>query len=261
MVGLLTYKQKQAMLKDGYFKVPGVIPQVLIESAMRRINHSVGNGMNVSDMPTFRSQSFCPELVKSSVVTDLFNKTPVRSIVESLVGEGMAEPVDHGQIALRFPSLQDPPGAPSPHLDGMYTPQNGVREGTIGNFTMLVGVLLSPVRQSNAGNFTVWPGTHLLYEQYFREHGADSLLRGMPPVDLPQPVQTTGEPGDVFFVHYQLGHGVAPNVSPYSRYALFFRVVHKDHRIDWRAPMTDIWLHWPGIRDIAHPEQQIESTY
>ncbi|MBW7456950.1 hypothetical protein K0U00_23210, partial [Paenibacillus sepulcri] len=84
--------------------------------------------------------------------------------------------------------------------------------------------------------------------QYFREHGADSLLKGMPPVELPQPVQTTGEPGDVFLVHYQLAHSVAPNVSPFPRYAIFFRVTHVDHHKDWRAPMTDIWLHWPGVK-------------
>lgn len=246
----LTYEQKRSMLDHGYIHVPGVIPQAMVDDAMRHINHSVGQGMNVADMPIFRAQSFCPELQGQSAIADLYNKTPVADMVQGLLGEGASRPVGRGQIALRFPSLQDPPGEPRCHLDGMYTPTNGVPEGKISNFTMLVGVLLSPVRTSFAGNFTVWPGTHRMYEAYFREHGPESLLNGMPKVELPQPVQTTGEPGDVFLVHYQLAHGVAPNVSPFPRYAIFFRVKHVDHDNDWKAPMTDIWLHWPGIREI-----------
>jgi hypothetical protein len=46
-----------------------------------------------------------------------------------------------------------------------------------------------------------------------------------------------------------LAHGIAPNVSPHIRYAIFFRLSHEEHRADWKAPMTDLWLHWPGIRE------------
>jgi hypothetical protein len=246
----LSFEQKQAMLEKGFIHVPGVIPRLMTDEAMRHINHSIGEGMNPADIPIMRAQSFCPELQGKPVITDLFNRTPVKALVEDLIGEGTANPVNSGQIALRFPTLQDPPTRHGGHLDGMYSPNNGVNEGTISNFTMLVGVYLSPVLKADAGNFTVWPGTHRLYEQYFQEHGPESLLSGMPPVELPEPVQTTGEPGDVFLVHYQLAHGVAPNVSPFPRYAIFFRVKHIDHDKDWRTPMTDIWHHWPGIRSI-----------
>ncbi|SEO54600.1 hypothetical protein [Paenibacillus sp. OV219] len=246
----LTHKQKLSMLNDGYIYVPGVIPKIMVDQAVKHINHAIGEGMPPERMTTFRAQSYCPDLQDKSPITGLYNDTPVKSLVEDLLGEGMSLPVGGGQIALRFPSLQDPTTVARPHLDGMYSPHNGVKEGTIGNFTMLVGVLLSPVRDDFAGNFTVWPGTHASYEQYFREHGAESLLGGMPPVALPEPVQTKGEPGDIFLVHYQLAHSVAANASPWPRYAIFFRVKHTEHGIDWKAPMTDIWLHWPGIREI-----------
>jgi hypothetical protein len=247
----LTYNQKKEMLVQGYIKVPGVVPKIMVNHALRNINHSIGQGMNKSDMTSFRAKSYCPELKDTAPITDLYNKTPVKDLVQSLIGIDATRPVRGAQIALRFPSLQDPP--PSKfgcHLDGMHSPTNGVPEGKISNFTMLVGVLLSPVRDINAGNFTVWPGSHHIYEQYFREHGPESLLNGMPPVDLPQPVQTTGKPGDVFLVHYQVAHGIAPNLSPFTRYAIYFRVTHVDREKDWKAPMTDIWLHWPGIREI-----------
>ncbi|MFC5648349.1 phytanoyl-CoA dioxygenase family protein [Paenibacillus solisilvae] len=247
----LSYEQKQSMLEHGYVHVKDVIPKIMVDEALRHINHSVGEGMNPADLPIFRSQSFCPELQSTPPITDLFNRTPVKALVDDLIGADMTGHIGGGQVALRFPTLQDPPHRPGPHLDGTYSPTNGVKEGTIANFTMLVGVLLSPVREANSGNFTVWPGTHQQYEQYFREHGPESLLKGLPKVEMPEPVQTMGEPGDVFLVHYQLAHGVAPNTSPFPRYAIFFRVKHIHHNEDWKAPMTDIWLHWPGMKDIV----------
>jgi hypothetical protein len=72
----------------------------------------------------------------------------------------MLREIKGGQIALRFPSLQDPPKEPRPHIDGMYSPTNGVKKGTINSFTGLVGVLLSDLPDENRGNFTVWTGTH-----------------------------------------------------------------------------------------------------
>lgn len=146
--------------------------------------------------------------------------------------------------------MTDPAPAARPHLDGMYSPTNGVKEGTIQNFTMLVGILLSDVTTDLAGNFTVWPGTHHQYESYFREHGPDSLLNGLPPIDMPEPIAVKGRAGDVILAHYQLAHGIGPNLSPNIRYAIFFRLSHVRHADDWRAPMKDIWMHWPGMRDM-----------
>jgi len=131
----------------------------------------------------------------------------------------------------------------------MYSPTNGVKEGTIGNFTALVSVLLSDVPEPNSGNFTVWPGTHRIFERYFQEYGPESLLKGMPQVPMPDPVQITGKAGDIVLVHYQIAHGVTPNASPNVRYAIFFRLSHVDHEANHWSCMTDIWLEWEGMRE------------
>ncbi|GGJ13997.1 hypothetical protein GCM10010885_24190 [Alicyclobacillus cellulosilyticus] len=248
----LSYAQRCEIFENGFVKVPGVVPRIMVEAALQHIHANLGEGMDPKEMPVYRAQSFCRELQRHPVITDLLNKTPAWELAESVLGEGNIRPVTSAQIALRFPVLQDPPKPPVPHLDGMHSPHNGVPAGTIQNFTMLVGVLLSDVTREYAGNFTVWPGTHRLYEQYFRQHGAEALLQGMPPVELPEPKQVLGQVGDVIFAHYQLAHGVAMNVSPYIRYAVFFRLYHKDFsRERWQEPMLDIWLHWPGMRDIV----------
>jgi hypothetical protein len=244
----LSHWQKQAFYRDGYIHVPGVVPRVMVDAALRAINHSVGNGIPAEKLATIRSQSYCSELQKEPVITDLFNKTPAIALAESLIGPGKIRPVGGAQIALRFPGMQDPPGEPRPHLDGMHSPTNGVPEGTIGNFTMLVGVLLSDLTAPYSGNFTVWPGTHHRYEQYFREHTPQSLLDGMPPIALPEPVQILGKAGDVVLVHYQLAHSAAPNVSPHTRYAIFFRLTHTAHDAHKWEAMTDIWLEYEGMR-------------
>ena len=246
----LTYAQKQEIFKNGFVKVPGVVPQVMVDAALRAINNGVGEGMNADDMVTFRSRSYCPELQGEPIITDLINRTPAWELAESAIGSGKITRPKGGQIALRFPSMQDPPPKPGGHLDGMHSPHNGVPKGVIRNFTMLVGVYLSHVPQPYAGNFTVWPGTHHVYEKYFQEHGPESLLEGMPPVELPEPHQIIGEPGDVIIAHYQIAHTAAPNVSPHTRYAIFFRLRHVDHP-DYRPEaMTDIWLEWEGMREV-----------
>lgn len=255
----LTTIQKQFFYDHGYVQIPGVIPPVMVNAALQAINHSIGEGMDPAKMPTFRAQSYCPEITRTPVITDLFNKTPAFPLVESLIGEGKISLIQGGQIALRFPQFQDPPKPPVPHLDGMYTPTNGVPKGQILNFTALVGVYLSDVPQPYAGNFTVWPGTHHIYERYFRERGPESLLEGMPPVGIPEPQQITGRAGDVMIVHYMLGHTAAVNISPHIRYAIFFRLEHVEHaRHKWES-MTDIWLEWEGMRQIVTRQRDTEE--
>jgi ectoine hydroxylase-related dioxygenase (phytanoyl-CoA dioxygenase family) len=244
-----SHAQKREIYDKGFVQVPGVIPQVMVRAALRAINASVGQGMNVEEMTKFRSQSYCPEIQNDPVITDLFNKTPAWSLAESAIGEDSFAPAGGGQIALRFPGMQDPPGSPRPHLDGMYSPHNGVPQGTIQNFTMLVGVFLSDVVDQYSGNLSVWPRTHQIYEEYFKKHGPESLIEGMPKVEIPQPEQILAQAGDVVFVHYQVAHGVAPNVSPHTRYAIFFRVSRHGHKHRRLEVMTDIWQEWDGMRE------------
>lgn len=243
----LTHLQKQSILDDGYVHIPGVIPQAMINRALHAINHSIGEGMDAEEMQTMRSRSYCTELQQEPVIMDLLYKTPAWSLAESAIGEDKIKPTSSGQIALRFPSLQDPPPKPGPHLDGMHSPHNGVPKGEIRNFTMLVGIALSDVTQPYAGNFTVWPQTHTLFQEYFKANGPESLLNGMPAIELPEAKQLLAKAGDVMLVHYEVAHAAAINVSPHVRYAIYFRLKHIDHDDRKWETMTDIWLDWEGL--------------
>jgi hypothetical protein len=240
--------QAQAMYEQGYVVIPGVVPRVMVDAALRAVNANLGQGIDPEKVPIYQSRSFCPELQSAAVMTDLFNATPARALVESFVGEGNLRPVGGAQIALRFPRDADPPSRLGGHLDGMYSPLNGVAAGTISNFTMLAVILLSDVPAPWSGNFTVWPGTHHGFESYFREHGPEALLQGMPPIEYPEPVQICGRAGDLVLAHYQLAHAAGPNSSPHVRYAAIFRCHHVDHGSHRPEAMTDLWLEWPAVR-------------
>jgi hypothetical protein len=243
----LNAEQQEALLRDGYTTVPGVVPAAPLAAALTAINHSLGQGLPPADLPVFRSRSFCPELQRAPVILDLLRTTPAWLLAESLLGEGRVEAVKSGQIALAFPQTELPE-APYPHLDGLHTPTNGVPAGEVRSFTLLVGVILSDVAGPGAGNLTVWPGSHRRYESYFRDNGPKSLLGGMPPIALPDPVEVTGRVGDVVLCHYQLAHAVGANTSSHVRYAVYFRLKSRGHDGRRWECLTDLWKEWPGLR-------------
>ncbi len=247
---MLTTDQKRSFYENGYLVLPGIVPAERVHAAVKAINHSLGSqGLPPDKLVEYSARSYCPELQNTPAITDLVNGTPLWTAVESLTAPGQIRPIRGGQIALRFPSPT--PRMPGPHIDGMYSPTNGVPKGKIANFTALIGVLLSDLPNPDSGNFTVWPGTHRTFETYFRERGPESLLDGMPKTAMPAPVQITGRAGDAVICHYQLGHTANGNGSPHIRYACFFRLSHVEHdSVHWEC-MTDIWREWAGMREVV----------
>ncbi len=247
----ITELQKREFYTNGYLHIPGVVPEIMVNEALRNINHSIGNGISMEEIETLRIISFCNEIKRSACIMDLLYKTPAIDLIESLVGSNKLQPVTYGQVAIRFPLMDDPPIISYPHLDGMHAPLNGVPAGIIQNFTVLAGVLLSEVTDDYSGNLTVWPGTHHQYEEYFQKHGSQALLEGMPPIELPEPVQLRGKPGDLYLAHYLLAHTAGPNVSPHPRYATFYRMFHVDTaQYHWES-MQDMWMEWDGMKEIV----------
>jgi len=218
----------------------------LVDRALHAINASLGRGLPPADLPRFRSRSFCPELQRSDVILDLFHASAASPAAAALVGGDGLEPVTTGQIALSFPA-DEPPALPHPHLDGMYTPSNGVPRGQVLSFTMLAGIVLSDVDGPAAGNLVVWPGSHRRLEAFFRARGPRALLEGMPEVDLGAPEPVLARAGDVVLCHYQLAHAAGPNRSPHVRYAVYFRLKRRGHDRDPWGCLTDLWREWPGM--------------
>lgn len=247
----LTYDQKKAMHEDGYLVLKGAIPELLIRRARKAIHHNLGSeGMHPDKLVTFSAQSYCPSIQGDAALTDLANRSAVCLAAEALLGEGNMRPIGRAQIALRFPSYPSKPKPPRGHLDGIGTGTNGLAVGEFRRgFTMLAVCLLNDLPEPYMGNFTVWPGSHLFFEQFFRERDPSILAQGMPSAELPrEPVQITGKAGDVVLAHHHLVHGAAPNYGPEIRYAAIFRVQHVDVEAIGVEAMRDIWREWDPIR-------------
>jgi hypothetical protein len=202
--------------------------------------------MDPEQVPVYRATTYCPELTNRAPILDLLYETRAWEIVESVIAPQKCKLEGKPQIALRFPVMQTP-GEMHPHIDGMYSANNSVRKGTIFSFTALVGIMLSDVPNQYWGNFTGWPGTHRMFAEYFKEHGTGILRKGLPPVKLPEPEQILAKAGDMILCHYLTAHTVVANVSPYIRYAVFFRIRHISHSLHGEKVFTDLWHEWPGI--------------
>ena len=182
-------------------------------------------------------------------ITDLLNASDVWSLAESAIGAGQIRSVDGGQIALRFPS-QEPVRAPHPHLDGMYTPTNGVPKGVIRNFTALVGVVLSRIPHDDVGNLTVWPGTHRQYERYFRERGPEALLEACPPFRCLPRGSSPASPATPSWRTINSAMASPATRRPTSATpSTSASSTSTTTAIHWEC-MTDIWREWDGMRDV-----------
>ena len=105
----LTPVQQREILDDGYTLLPGIVAPDLIDRARRAINASLGErGLDPEQLPTLRARSYCPELASTPEILGLLTESPLWSIAESVIAPGELEPVDHAQIALRFPSRTRP---------------------------------------------------------------------------------------------------------------------------------------------------------
>ncbi len=248
----LTPTQKADFKHDGFVHLPGAIAPDQLETALHAIYHRLGQGVPTEELRTWQQQSFFPDLQRQSVITDLFNASDLRAVLQDLMGAENVAPAKSAQLALRFPrELGAPIHPPGPHIDGVHSPHNGVPKGAIASFSALIGVFLTDINADNAGNFTVWPGSHLKMQDYFREHGTHIITDEgrTPPIDAGEPLQIQAKAGDAVIAHYQLLHGVAGNYAARPRFATFFRVKHPQHDENRLECLTDLWREWPGLRD------------
>ena len=175
-------------------------------------------------------------------------ESPVFAIAEELVGKGRLNPGAPGPN-LVFPAGDDDwTGPVSGHLDGYYTPTNGVPEGTVGLFHVGTTIYVEEI-EPRGGGFTLWPGTHRQAAQYFKTHSLLSIQGGTSRhvFDLPEPLEVTGRAGTVCFWHGQLIHSGSKNCARNIRMALIARLSRRDlNDIRFETP-DDMWQYWEGI--------------
>jgi hypothetical protein len=227
----------------GYAHFPGLIPESLTTAALEAIDRDMHDNYDSERQVEYDNQSYCPSLRGAPPIMDLLLRSPVLKIVDEALGLSNVG-WDKGQIAIRRARNVPREIPPEPHIDGFASGLNGLEEGRIYSHTALVGVFLTPTSRPFAGNLTVWPGSHYVYESYFQERGPRAMSEPMPAPELGQPVQLMCGVGDVALCHYLLGHSAAVNTADIDRVAIYFRVWLRD--LDdrrWEC-LTNVWEGW-----------------
>jgi Protein involved in biosynthesis of mitomycin antibiotics/polyketide fumonisin len=236
----LSSHQKQQLFEQGWVVIPQVVPLDMVRAAREAINSTIENHLD-------SIQTITHELKTDPRLTGLLQKTEAFDLIESALGKGKVVPSLNIQAALRFPVSIIDGNNLIPHVDGFH-PTQGEKTASIKPFIANVGFFLNDLDQENAGNFTVWPGTHRSFAEYFKKNIPDPNLKfGIPPIALPQPVQIKAKAGDMVIAHYQLAHTAATNFSQAVRYAVYIRMHHADRPKDSLDVLTDIWKYWYGI--------------
>lgn len=240
----LNHQQKQQLFEQGWVVIPQVVPAEMVRAARHAINSTIENYMD-------SIQTRAHELKTDKRLTDMLTETKAYSLIESALGQGKVVPSTNVQCALRFPDDKSAKAVVRPHIDSFH-PSVGGAPGSIKPFIAIAGFFLNDIDQEDAGNFTVWPGTHRKFAEYFEKHGADPELKlGIPPVEMPKPVQIKAKAGDMILAHYQLAHTAVANFSRDVRYAVYIRMHHADRPKDSLDVLTDIWKYWYGMSEVV----------
>jgi hypothetical protein len=234
----------------GYVILRNVIPPATLTAASMEIDRLVHDQPPPTDY--VGHHFYWLSTLDGGPLTALFNNTPLRSLAQSLIAPGTIEiAFDQVQVALNIPPFSHRPGGH--HLDGYLEGRQNPA-----TFTMLAGVLMSEQRIENAGNLWVWPGTHRTHGAFFRERGPEAFIeaKGYPPIELPEPTQILGGPGDVLLAHYMLGHNIGGNyASEKVRRAVYFRLRRMGHDQRWRECLCDELLEFDPVRTALTEEK------
>ena len=234
---------REQLRTQGYARFSQLTPEPLIKGALDAIEIDLSTNYDPERKTEYDNQSYCPDLRGTPPIMNLISQSPVYNILDEIFEiDNIAW--DGGQIAIRRAHNYPEPVPPTPHIDGFASGLNGLDEGKIYNHTVLVGVFLTPVRTEFAGNFTVWPGSHYVYEDYFRERGPGAMREPAPEPEIGPPVQLMCDVGDVVLAHYQLGHSAAVNTADHDRIAIYFRVWLRKLESDRWHYLTNIWDGW-----------------
>lgn len=238
--------QDKAFFKEhGYLIVRGALTQDAIDAALDKVWESLEEDRN-DPVSWIRKGYRTAPIGGEDVIRGTLYGNNVYAMAEELVGEGKLNTGGGAGPHINFPDPDKEWREPMGHLDGYHTPTNGVPKGVVGSFTLGATLYLEKV-EKQGGGFTIWPGSHRVWAEYFRYHDLDSLPGGIAPFDLGPSHEFTGEAGDVCFWHHQMSHTAGPNCGRRVRIALIGRYRRKDlDEIKFETP-DDMWKYWEGI--------------
>ncbi|MCY3789644.1 MAG: phytanoyl-CoA dioxygenase family protein [Gemmatimonadetes bacterium] len=246
----LTSANKHSFKENGCLIVRGALTSAQIQAAQDAL--WTGIDADRDDPATWiEAGPRTPVPAHHPAIRAAVHESPLFAMMEEMVGEGQLNSGSAGP-ALVYPSKDKTWSLPERgHLDGYYTPTNGVPEGTVGYMTINVTIYVEDI-DSQGGCFTYWPGSHNVAYEYFKTRSLLSVQGGVSSDvfaegTFPRGCEFVGQAGDAIFWHGQLFHTGSKNVNRNIRMALIGRFSRKDTNDIRFETCDDQWAHWEGI--------------
>ena len=269
-------EMKEQLRTDGFVKIEQGIPLDVVRQARKEINREIGLSSTSTD--SFKAKTFASH----PAITNLIKHSMAPHIASVLLGgdaNTYRRQIHAGQLALRFPGDMCEDGTADCsrstfnnvskgwHIDGCasdFIPGVTDHYGTIHNFNMLIGCLLSDIPEPMSGELCCYPGSHNKLASFFQQTGNLDKVRTNGGKALPTGEKTdglfdrpvyhgTGKAGDLFIANYLTAHFIAPNTAPDIRYAVYFRVsgprFHGGKKKDGTRidSLLNPWGDWQGM--------------
>ncbi len=236
--------------RDGYLVIPSVVSEPLLAAADAEID-----ALLAREPPPVETRGkhfwFLPPTQLPAADAALRDSGAFAIAEELVAPDSLALILDHIQVALNIPPYDHRPGGP--HIDGHV--RQHPDQVAPNSFTLLAGIFLSDETAIDRGSVWVWPGSHLVHQQLFRDRGTDVLMQtgghitmlSDPPL-LPRPVPVLGHRGDLLVAHFLLGHNTGGNLSPSTRRMLYYRLGCPDHAGRWDVTFLDAFAEYAPVR-------------
>ncbi|MFM9542566.1 phytanoyl-CoA dioxygenase family protein [Streptomyces turgidiscabies] len=246
----LTYEEKAGFARDGVAVRRGLVPDDLIARASSLIDGWVREEMDASQISAYTQRTFAPELGQHPDLLGLFSDSGAEELATDLLGD--LQPVTTTQIQIRIPEDALPTSQPEKamHIDGVACPHLDPDE--LRTFSLLVGVVLSDIRDPDGGALRYLPGGHQAMARWFRSEWSLGVTEQVPPqIDTESGTAFLGKPGDVLLMHHLVPHAVGRNHTSTPRVMAYFRVSHPSHTQRRLEALRDPWLDYPPLAPVA----------
>ncbi|MFE6101278.1 phytanoyl-CoA dioxygenase family protein [Streptomyces laurentii] len=248
----LSESERRRFIDDGVLIRRRAVRGPLRTRATVLVDHWLRDAYDPQQLTAYTNRSFAPELEDHPDLLALYHDGPLADLVGQLLHPATCAPVSRAQIQVRLPDGAEQP-VKAMHIDGVSCPH--LEPSDLRTFTLIVGVVLSGSATDDAGALHYVPGGHHRMARYFAEDWTLGQTAQTPDdVDAQDGTAFTAEPGDVIVMHHLVPHRVGLNHSPEPRVMAYFRVSHAQHPDLALRALTDPWLEYPALADLARAE-------
>ena len=192
-MGYLSDADKTFFKENGYLVVRGAVEPETVDAALDRLWEALDEDRDDPESWIRKGYRTVPVGGEDVIAGTTYNN-PVFAMAEELVGKDKLNSSGGAGASISISRIQIENGANRvADILTVTTPLRTVcRKVLWGSFTLGATVYLDTV-EKQGGGFTVWPGSHRIWAEYFRHHDLDSLPGGVAPFDLGPSYEFTGE--------------------------------------------------------------------